>query len=78
MFAICLVLYENLKMVRNELNTEIKVLRMEIDSLHKVNEELKLTNLKYQADKERHIKLDVTGVSHRGGGVVVNNNTLAR
>lgn len=42
-------------MVRNELNTEIKVLRMEIDSLHKVNEELKLTNLKYQADKERYI-----------------------
>ena len=36
MFAICLVLYENLKMVRNELNTEIKVLRVEIDSLHKV------------------------------------------
>lgn len=65
-------------MDRNELNTEIKVIRMEIDSLHKVNEELKLTNLKYQADKERHIKLDVTGVSHRGGGVVVNNNTLAR
>lgn len=50
---------------------------MEIDSLHKVNEELKLTNLKYQADKERYIKLDVTGVSHRGGGVVVNN-TLAK
>lgn len=78
MFAICLVLYENLKMDRNELNTEIKVLRMEIDSLHKVNEELKLTNQKYQADKERHIKLDVTGVYHRGGGVVVNNNTLAK
>lgn len=77
MFAICLVIYENHKMERNELSTEIKDLRMEIDSLHKVNEELKLTNLKYQADKERYIKLDVTGVSHRGGGVVVNN-TLAK
>lgn len=78
MFAICLVIYENHKMDRNELSTEIKDLRMEIDSLNKVNEELKLTNLKYQADKERYIKLDVTGVSHRGGGVVVNNNTLAK
>lgn len=78
MFAICLVVYENHKMDRNELNAEIKDLRMEIDSLHKVNEELKLTNLKYQADKERYIKMDVTGVSHRGGGVVVNNNTLAK
>lgn len=78
MFAICLVIYENHKMDRNELSTEIKDLKMEIDSLHKVNEELKLTNQKYQADKERYIKLDVTGVSHRGGGVVVNNNTLAK
>lgn len=77
MFAMCLVIYENLKMDRNELSTEIKDLRMEIDSLHKVNEELKLTKLKYQADKERYIKLDVTGVSHRGG-VVVNKNTLAK
>ena len=51
---------------------------MEIDSLHKVNEKLQLTNLKYQADKKRYIKLDVTGISHRGGGVVVNNNTLAK
>lgn len=78
MFAICLLIYENHKMDRNELNAEIKDLKMEIDSLHKVNEELKLTNLKYQADKERYIKLDVTGVSHCGGGVVVNNNTLAK
>lgn len=78
MFAMCLVIYENHKMDRNELSTEIKDLRMEIDSLHKVNEELRLTKLKYQADKERYIKLDVTGVSHRGGGVVVNNNTLAK
>ena len=78
MFAICLVIYENHKMDRNELSTEIKDLKMEIDSLHKVNEELKLTNQKYQADKERYIRLDVTGVSHRGGGVVANNNTLAK
>lgn len=78
MFAICLVIYENHKMDRNELNAEIKDLKMENDSLYKVNEELKLTNQKYQADKEQYIKLDVTGVSHRGGGVVVNNNTLAK
>lgn len=47
-------------------------LRM-IDSISLKNKELMSENERLKLDTCRHIRLDVTGVSHKGGGVVVNN-----
>ena len=43
------------------------------DSLSLKNKELVSENERLKLDTCQHIRLDVTGVSHKGGGVVVNN-----
>lgn len=44
-----------------------------IDSLSLKNKELMSENERLKQDTCQHIRLDVTGVNHKGGGVVVNN-----
>lgn len=71
--AICLG-FQNYSLARqNELKNSIKSLSLQNDSLLKENKSLYNENMHLHSIHEQHIKLDVTGVSHKGGGVVVNN-----
>lgn len=57
----------------NVLNREIQEQSIQVTKLERENDSLKKTVEKIKEDKYKYIKLDVTGVSHRGGGVVINN-----
>lgn len=71
--AICLGI-QNYSLARQgELKNSIKSLSFQNDSLLKENKALDKENKRLNSVHEQHIKLDVTGVSHKGGGVVVNN-----
>lgn len=58
-----------LSLLEERQNQQLRV----IDSLSLKNKELMSENERLKLDTCQHIKLDVTGVSHKGGGVVVNN-----
>lgn len=58
-----------LSLMEERQNQQLRV----IDSLSLKNKELMSENERLKLDTCQHIKLDVTGVSHKGGGVVVNN-----
>lgn len=58
-----------LRLLEERKNQQIRM----IDSLNLKNKELMFENERLKLDACRHIRLDVTGVSHKGGGVVVNN-----
>lgn len=71
--AICLGVLNYSITQRDKLKISIVELSLEKDSLRKENQALRQENEKIKSNQEQHIRLDVTGVTHRGGGVVVNN-----
>lgn len=58
-----------ISLLEERLNQQLRV----IDSLSLKNKELMSENERLKLDTCRHIRLDVTGVNHKGGGVVINN-----
>ena len=73
MLAVCLAINECNKSDIEKQNVTIMILKEQNDSLFKANNALKIKNQELLAAKKLYLKLDVTGVSHRGGGVIVNN-----
>ena len=71
--ALCLVIQQNYLAKQQILTDSINMLTVQRDNLVKENKALYKENFRLNSLKEQHIKLDVTGVSHKGGGVVVNN-----
>ena len=71
--AICLGIQNYSLEKQDEFKNSIRSLSLQNDSLLKENKALYKENMHLHSIYEQHIKLDVTGVSHKGGGVVVNN-----
>ena len=71
--AICLGIQNYSLAKQDELINSIRSLSLQNDSLLKENKALCKENMHLHSIYEQHIKLDVTGVSYKGGGVVVNN-----
>lgn len=71
--AICLsvLIYSNSQ--QDNLKNSIVELSIRKDSLKNENQKLRIEIERIKSCKEQYIRLDVTGVSHQGGGVVVNN-----
>lgn len=57
---------------QDELKTSIVELSVKKDSLINENRKLRKEIERIKSNQEQHIRLDVTSVSHHGGGVVVN------
>ena len=71
--AMCLG-FQNYSLASQEvLKDSIKNLSFQRDKLIREKQSLYKENMRLNSIHEQHIKLDVTGVSHKGGGVVVNN-----
>lgn len=71
--ATCLGIQNYSLAKQDEFKNSIRSLSLQNDSLLKENKALYKENMHLHSIYEQHIKLDVTGVSHKGGGVVVNN-----
>ena len=71
--AICLGILNYSMSQQDELQKDIVELSLEKDSLKMQNQKLRQEYERMKSNQEQHIRLDVTGVSHKGGGVVVNN-----
>lgn len=71
--AICLGIQNYSLAKQDEFKKSIRSLSLQNDSLLKENKALYKENMHLHSIYEQHIKLDVTGVSHKGGRVVVNN-----
>lgn len=73
MSIVILLMHERHVEAISDLRKEIQEQGLLVNKLEGENDSLRKTVEKLKEDKYKYIKLDVTGVSHRGGGVVVNN-----
>lgn len=71
--AICLIVLYYSNSQQDNLKNSIVELSIKRDSLKNENQKLRIEIERIKSYKEQYIRLDVTGVSHQGGGVVVNN-----
>lgn len=74
MLAVCAAMQVYMYSEKSKLNRTIHAFSISCDSLMKENKQLSIECESLKANYTQHIKLDVTGVSRKGGGVVVNNN----